>query len=212
MGCSEPSAFSPIAIFYADPASPDYGERIPFAVEARNAPAPARSTDHSLILLPSIMLRPNGRYAVVVTQRLFAAGDPWRPIGSSAFFERAIADPTPATTPDEARIREIAAPLLDFLETVPSTPILRNDVALGVLLVEELLVEPLDRFLGGLGVFRRRGHVGIGGTTGEREQRESADHGGCHSEPASHHEPPLVSFLCETYPAACLEPDHSRST
>jgi hypothetical protein len=124
------SAFSPIAILDADPDSPDYGARIPFTVAARNDPAPDGTSDHSLIVFPSTMLRPHGRYAVVVTQRLFAAGDPSRPIGRSAFFERAIAEPTLATTLDEARIREIATPLLDFLESVPSPPILRRDVAL----------------------------------------------------------------------------------
>jgi len=124
------SAFSPIALVDADPASPDYGARIPFAVAARNDPGPGGTTDHSLILFPSRMLRPQGRYAVVVTRRLFAAGDPTRPIGPSEFFARAMAEPTPATTPDEASVREKVAPLLDFLETVPSPPIDRGDVAL----------------------------------------------------------------------------------
>jgi hypothetical protein len=124
------SPFSPIALLDADPASPEYGTRIPFIVEARNDPSPDASIDHTLILFPSVMLRPGGRYAVVVTQRLFAAGDPARPIGRSAFFDRAVAEPTPATTPAEAKIRSTVAPLLDFLETVPSVPIHRSDIAL----------------------------------------------------------------------------------
>jgi hypothetical protein len=122
--------FSPIAILDADPASPDYGARIPFVVEARDDPAPDGTTDHTLILFPSITLREHGRYAVVVTQRLFAAGDATRPIGRSAFFDRAMAEPTPETTGDETSIRDKAAPLLDFLETVPAVPIRRDDVAL----------------------------------------------------------------------------------
>lgn len=122
--------FSPIALFDVDPASPDYGTRIPFVVEARDDLAPDETFDHTLILFPSITLRPAGRYAVVVTRRLFADGDASRPIDPSAFFERAIADATPETTPDEESIREKVDPLLGFLETVPAVPIDRDDVAL----------------------------------------------------------------------------------
>ena len=45
---------------------------------------PAAAQDHSLVLFPAVMLRAGGRYAVVVTQRLFAAGDPARPMRRSA--------------------------------------------------------------------------------------------------------------------------------
>lgn len=124
------SAYSPIALLDADPASPDYGARLPFTVTSRNDPAPDGTVDHTLILFPATMLRPHGRYAVVVTRRLFAAGDPSRPIGPSAFFSRAIAAPTPAATPDETKVRELVTPLLDFLATVPSPPIYPHDVAL----------------------------------------------------------------------------------
>lgn len=124
------SPFSPIALLDADPASPDYGARVPFMVEVRDDPAPDGSTDHTLILFPSITLRPDGRYAVVVTRRLFAAGDPSRPFRPSAFFERALVEPTALTTPQETRVRQNVAPLLEFLETVPAVPIARTDVAL----------------------------------------------------------------------------------
>ncbi len=124
------SPFSPIAIVDVDPASPEYGARIPFLVEARDDRAPNGSIDHTLILFPSITLRPHGRYAVVVTQRLIAAGDATRPIGRSGFFHRAASDPTLASTPEEDFIRETIAPLLEILETAPSVPIYRNDVAL----------------------------------------------------------------------------------
>lgn len=124
------SAFSPLAILDADPDSPSYGERIPFIVEARDDLAPDGSTDHTLVLYPSIMLRPSGRYAVVVTQRLIAAGDPTRPIGRSGFFDRAIGEATPDSTFGESYIRERVGPLVDFLETVPAVPIDRNDLAL----------------------------------------------------------------------------------
>jgi hypothetical protein len=121
------SPFSPIALFDVDPESPDYGARIPFMLEVRDDPAPGGSVDHSVILFPSIMLRPGGRYAVVVTQRLFAAGDPARPIRSSAFFAHALAEPM---TDGEEKVHELVAPLVDFLETVPAVPIYRNDLAL----------------------------------------------------------------------------------
>lgn len=124
------SPFSPIAIVDADPASPAYGARIPFMVEARDDRAPNGSIDHSLILFPSVTLRTNGRYAVVVTQRLTAAGDATRPIGRSGFFQRAASDPTPASTPEEDFVRETITPLLDMLETAPAVPIRRDDIAL----------------------------------------------------------------------------------
>jgi hypothetical protein len=137
--------FSPLCLFDADPASPDYGARVPFLVEARDDPAPDGTTDHSLILFPSIMLRPQGRYAVVVTQRLFAAGDPTRPIGRSAFFDRVVAPPTPDTTGAEGFIRDAVDPLLDFLETVPAVPIQRGDVALVVrITTRSYLRDPSD--------------------------------------------------------------------
>lgn len=123
-------AYSPIAILDADPASPDYGARIPFTLAVRDDPAPDGARDHSLILFPATMLRAGGRYAVVVTRRLFADGDPARPLGPSPFFERVLGDPAPGTTPAEARIRETVSPVLDFLEAVPSPPISRDDVAL----------------------------------------------------------------------------------
>jgi hypothetical protein len=122
--------FSPIALLDADPASPDYGARIPFTLEVRDDPAPGGGQDHSLVLFPAVMLRAGGRYAVVVTQRLFAAGDPARPMRRSAFFERALALPYGGSTPGEVKIHELVAPLLDFLENAPSVPIYRNDLAL----------------------------------------------------------------------------------
>jgi hypothetical protein len=124
------SPFSPIALFDADPASPGYGARLPFTLEVRDDPAPGGGQDHSVILFPAVMLRAGGRYAVVVTQRLFAAGDPTRPIRRSAFFERALAEPSASSTPGEVKIHELVAPLVDFLETVPSVPVHRRDVAL----------------------------------------------------------------------------------
>ena len=123
--------FSPIALLDADPASPDYGARIPFMLEVRDDPAPDGSTDHTLILFPSITLRPGGRYAVVVTQRLRRAGDPARPIGRSAFFDRAMADADAATTtPAEARIRATVARCWTSSRPCRRFPIYRNDVAL----------------------------------------------------------------------------------
>ena len=49
---------------------------------------------------------------------------PFRP---SAFFARALAEPT---TGGEAKVHGLVAPLVDFLETVPAVPIYRNDLAL----------------------------------------------------------------------------------
>ena len=61
----------------------------------RSDTAPDGSLDHVAMLFPSIDLREHGRYALVVTRRAFASGDPGRPFGPSPFFASVLAAPRP---------------------------------------------------------------------------------------------------------------------
>jgi hypothetical protein len=124
--------FAPLALFDVDPASPDYGERIPFTARVRNDRRPDGDFDHTGILFPAVMLREGGRYALVATRRLFAQGQPGRPFAPSDFFARVAAPPVAGETPQVARARESIGPVLDFLEQVPAVPIPREDVALAL--------------------------------------------------------------------------------
>lgn len=124
--------YAALAIFDADPASPDYGERIPALVTLRTDTNRSHETDHCATIYPSIALRPRGRYVVVVTRRLFASGAPGSPLSPSSFFLRAAAAPTAGESVPIARARASIASALAFLETVPAVPIARDDVALAL--------------------------------------------------------------------------------
>ncbi len=125
-------AYSPISLFDVDPASPEYGRRIPFAVRLRSDANRRAEVDHSATIFPSIALRPRGRYALVITRRLFPPGDPGRSLEPSAFFARAAAPPASGESPAVAGARTSITPVLAFLETVPEVPIAREDVALAL--------------------------------------------------------------------------------
>jgi hypothetical protein len=123
---------APIALFDADPGSPDYGRRVGFRVESRNDPAPGGSVDHSLLIYPAEMLRESGRYALVVTNRLHALGAPERPFEASPFFRLAAHPAEPDEPAAVLRARAALAPALAFLAAAPELPIPEEDVALAV--------------------------------------------------------------------------------
>jgi hypothetical protein len=122
----EPTAS--IGLFDVDPASPGFGERVPFTGELRSDPAGPGATDHSLILYPAVDLEAGGHYALVVTREAHAlGGGAFQPSG---FFEQVLLpDPGP---PAVERARSALAPVLDVLEHDLSPPILPADVALAV--------------------------------------------------------------------------------
>lgn len=124
--------FSALALFDVDPASPEYGQRIPFVGRFRTDVNQLGQVDHAITLFPSIAFRPRGRYALVVTRRLFAAAAAGRPLQPSDFFARAAGPPVGGESPAVSKARESIAAVLDFLETVPAVPIAREDVALAV--------------------------------------------------------------------------------
>lgn len=122
--------FAAIALFDADPASPDHGRRVPYVARFRTDVNGLGQVDHAISLFPSIALRPRGRYALVVTRRLFAVGAPGSALDGSAFFARAAAPSEGGESPAVVRARATIGPLLDFLEETPAVPIAREDVAL----------------------------------------------------------------------------------
>ena len=124
--------FAPIALLDMDPASSDYGARVPYTAEVRNDPAPDATIDHLVVIYPAVTLRPGGQYAVVVTRRLAEAGDPGNPFAPSDFFARVAAPAIAGESAATARARGSAGPVLDFLASVPAVPIARDDVALAL--------------------------------------------------------------------------------
>jgi hypothetical protein len=118
-----------VSLVDVDPASPDYGERVPFRMVARSDVAPDGSTDHVALLFPSIDLREAGRYVVVVGRRAFASGEPGRPFGASPFFADVLAQPDDADSPEVVRARDRIGAALAALEAL-EVPIPREDVAL----------------------------------------------------------------------------------
>ena len=124
--------FAPIALIDVDAASPAFGERIPYRILLRNDAAPDGSFDHSALLFPSIDLREHGCYAVVVTRRAFAAGEPGRPLGPSSFFTSVLAAPGDGETPEVEQARDKIEPALATVAALVEVPIPAEDIAVAV--------------------------------------------------------------------------------
>lgn len=120
---------APISLIDVDPASPSFGERIPYRLTLRADTAFDATTDHAALLFPTIDLRERGRYVVVVTRRAFAAGEPGRPLEPSAFGAGVLAAPTDGEAAELARARDRVEPALAVVAALP-VPIPREDVAL----------------------------------------------------------------------------------
>jgi hypothetical protein len=116
-----------VALLDVDPASPDFGTRIPFTARVRSDDAGSGRTDHSLTLWPALDLRAAGHYAVVLTRGVTAVGG--AAFGPSGFFERVLA---PSGGPAEVeRARAALAPTLEALGDL-AAPILPGDLALAL--------------------------------------------------------------------------------
>lgn len=124
--------FTPIALVDVDPASPDFGERVPYRLLVRTDPRPGGGFDHAAILFPTIDLREQGRYAVVFTRRAFAAGEPGRGYGPSPLFAAALAEPSDGEPAEAARVRSALAGALEAVEALGDAPIPREDIALAL--------------------------------------------------------------------------------
>ncbi len=123
--------FSPLVLVDVDPASPEFGELVPFSARTRSDPFfRDGTTDHTLTLFPARVLRDAGRYAVVLSRRLLSFEGPRFPFQPSAFFAAAMAPPQPGEAPEVARARASIEPVLGILERDLAVPIPREDVAL----------------------------------------------------------------------------------
>ena len=120
-----------VGLFDLDPRSPDYGRRVPFRLEMRHDRTSLGLESHTLLVFPSIPLRPGGRYGVVLTRRARAA--PARPLSPSRYFAAALERRLPrrqGRQPPHVRTRELLEPLLEVIEQVATPPIPRDDLAL----------------------------------------------------------------------------------
>lgn len=118
-----------ISLVDVDPASPQFGERVPYRLTIRADTAFDATTDHAALLFPTVDLRERGRYVVVVTRRAFAAGQPGRPLQPSGFGANVLAAPSDGEAVEVTRARERIEPGLAVVEALP-VPIPREDVAL----------------------------------------------------------------------------------
>ncbi len=124
--------FVPIALIDVDPASPAFGDRIPYRIQLRSDEAPDGSFDHTALLFPSIDLREHGRYAVVVTRRAFAAGEAGRPLAPSSFFASVVSAPSDGEPTEVERARDTIEPALAAVAALADVPIPVEDIALAV--------------------------------------------------------------------------------
>ncbi len=124
--------FAPISLIDIDPDSPERGRRIPYRMLVRSDAAPDGSTDHAALIFPTIDLRERNQYALVVTRRAFAAGEPGRPFGPSPFWARVAGPPLPGEAAAVTQARESILPTLAALEALPELPIPVEDVALAI--------------------------------------------------------------------------------
>lgn len=127
--------FAVVSLIDVDPASPEYGRRVPYRMVVRTDPlpgGPGAGVEHSLILFPTLDLREHGRYALVFSKRAFANGEPGRGFGRAALFEQALAAPTPGDSAPVLRVRTALGDVLDTVASLPEAPIPPEDVALAL--------------------------------------------------------------------------------
>jgi len=106
----EPTAS--VALVDLTPWSASFGQRVPFRIDVRNGDATVFGlVSNTLVLFPSIPLEPEGRYGLLVTNRVRAA--PGRPLAPSAWFEAVLADPVPGEDPLVTRHRAHVDEVLD---------------------------------------------------------------------------------------------------
>lgn len=127
----DPSAT--LGLFDLTPGSPTFGQQIPFQLTPISRTLPGQTTNHSLVLFPSISLLPTGRYAVVLTKVARAAD--LRPFQPSPFMTSVLGPPEPGEASEVSRVRTLLEDgVLDVLSDpgIVSPPINAADVALVV--------------------------------------------------------------------------------
>jgi hypothetical protein len=121
---------APVVLLDLTPGSPTYGRRVPFDLVARSDQIGTQPVSHTLVLFPSMPLALEGRYGLVVTNRvLSSAGEP---LGPSAFFDLARALVQPGEAPEVTRTRPLVAEVADVAEALAPIPIPADDLVLAV--------------------------------------------------------------------------------
>lgn len=117
-----------VGLFDLDPASSEYGKRIPFELRLRTDSTSFGLLSHSLIIFPSIPLEPGRTYALVVTRRALVSST--RPLDPSPFFQAALAPPVGGESSNITAVRALADDVLDVLTNQANPPIPSEDIAL----------------------------------------------------------------------------------
>lgn len=138
-----------VGLFDIDPGSPGYGERVPVRMELRDDATFRGIREASLILFPSVPLRPEGRYGLVVTRRVRLRSG--APLGPSPFFAAALGPPEAGEDPSVSRARDLVAEVADAVEHHAAVPLAREDLALAL----RITVRSTDRLADDLLAVRR---------------------------------------------------------
>jgi methionine-rich copper-binding protein CopC len=117
-----------VALIDVDPASPTFGDRVPFKLQMRNNDTtPQNRTSHTFLLFPAVPLEPEGRYGLVVSRRVLAS--PGSPVDPSVFFAAALAPAAAGENAAITRTRALAQDVLAVAGSELTVPIPVEDVA-----------------------------------------------------------------------------------
>jgi hypothetical protein len=102
-----------VGLFDLDAESATYLQRVPFLLKPRTDTSVSGVVSHTLLVFPSVPLRPGGRYGFVVTRR--ALVNPSRPFDKSDFFRAALQTPENELGESALRARATADEVLEAL-------------------------------------------------------------------------------------------------
>src|SRR5262245_13069993 len=119
-----------VGLFDIDPASPTYGERVPFLLTPRTDTSFEQVVAHTLLVFPSVPLTQRGRYAFIVFRR--ALVDPSRPLDKSPYFRAALEDAETGLDETQLRVRMLTQDVLERVSASATPPIEVDDIALAL--------------------------------------------------------------------------------
>ncbi len=131
---------STVALIDLTPGSPSFGERVPFQLVRRANRFGDEPMSHNLLLWPGIPLEPEGKYGLVITDRVLDRNG--EPLARSEFFQAVVAPPVAGEAPEIAGARPLAQEVLAAAENLSPVPIPRGDVVLAV----RLSIRSTDHF------------------------------------------------------------------
>lgn len=121
-------ASAAVGLFDVDADSPTFAQRVPFQLKVRDDTTPSGLRAHTLLIFPSIPLRPGGRYGLVMTRGVRSRDG--RAFAPSPFMAAALAGAVPGESAVTGRVRALAAGVLDMLSSRVTPAIAAADVAL----------------------------------------------------------------------------------